>query len=129
YAGVKCGIMDQFASMFGKKDHVFRLDCRSLEYQYFPFQLTDYEVILCNTKVEHSLASSEYNTRRQECEAGVKALQKHFDGVESLRDVSREQLKKIKGEVDEVVYRRCDYVVGEIARVIDSCEKLQNNDL
>lgn len=129
YAGVKCGIMDQFASMFGKKDHVFRLDCRSLEYQYFPFKLTDYDVILCDTKVEHALASSEYNTRRKECETGVAALQKHFGEVKSLRDVSKAQLEKIRNEVDPVVFKRCAYVVGEIARVIDSCEKLQNNDL
>ncbi len=129
YAGVKCGIMDQFASMFGKKDHVFRLDCRSLEYKYFPLQLTGYEIILCNTKVEHSLASSEYNTRRRECETGVAALQKHYPEINSLRDVTIDQLETIKNEVEEVVFRRCKYVVGEIARVIDACEKLQQNNL
>ena len=129
YAGVKCGIMDQFASMFGKKDHVFRLDCRSLEYEHFPFKLVDYDVILCNTRVEHSLASSEYNTRRQECEAGVAALQKHFPEIGSLRDATNDQLSKIRQEVDPIVYQRCSYVVGEIARVIDSCEKLKKGDL
>ncbi len=129
FAGVKCGIMDQFASMFGQKDHVFRLDCRSLEYEYFPLKLVDYEVILCNTKVAHSLASSEYNTRRQECETGVSILQKHFDHIDSLRDATSQQLKSVKKEMDPVVYKRCLYVINEIARVIDSCEKLQNNDL
>jgi len=128
YAGVKCGIMDQFASMFGKSDHVFRLDCRSLEYVYFPLKLTDYEIVLCNTKVAHSLASSEYNTRRQECETGVEILTKHYD-IQSLRDVANGQLESLKKEFDPIVYKRCSYVVNEIARVIDSCEKLQSNDL
>ncbi|WP_317175594.1 galactokinase, partial [Pontibacter beigongshangensis] len=71
YAGVMCGIMDQFASMFGKSGHVVKLDCRSLEYEYYPSDMRDYRIVLLDTQVKHSLASSEYNTRRQECEAGV----------------------------------------------------------
>jgi galactokinase len=87
YAGVMCGIMDQFASMMGKKDHVIRLDCRSLDYEYEPFHLGNVKVLLLNTNVKHSLASSEYNTRRRECETAVEWVQQHVQGVTSVRNV------------------------------------------
>ena len=129
YAGVNCGIMDQFASMFGEKDHVIQLDCRSLEYRSFPFVLDDYDVVLCDTNVKHSLASSEYNLRRQECERGVAMLQKYQPDIKSLRDVSIELLEAHKNEIDEVSYRRCRYVIEEIQRVKDSCLMLENGDM
>ncbi|WP_210463547.1 galactokinase [Rufibacter roseolus] len=129
YAGVMCGIMDQFASMFGKRNHVIRLDCRSLEYEYFPFDMRDYRLVLCDTQVKHSLASSEYNTRRQECEAGVTILQKHYPQVNSLRDVTLEMLESQKDEFDAVVYRRCTYVVQENLRVEQACLDLERGDL
>lgn len=129
YAHVMCGIMDQFANLFGKKNHVVRLDCRSLEYEYYNFDISAYRVILCDTAVKHSLASSEYNTRRKECEEGVRILQNYSPGIKSLRDVSIELLEGHKDELSEKVYKRCSYVVNEIRRVQEACEDLQNGDL
>ncbi len=129
YAGVKCGIMDQFASMFGKKNQVIQLDCQSLEYHYFPLELDNYEVILCDTQVKHSLASSEYNTRREECEEGVGILNKHYNKVKSLRDINIQQLKEHKSEFRPVVYNRCKYVVEENQRLLDACNELSNKNV
>ncbi len=117
YVGVKCGIMDQFASMMGKKEHVIVLDCRTLQYQYAPVDLKNYQVILCDTKVKHSLVDSEYNTRRNECESGVRVIRKYFPEVRSLRDVSLANLEAYRSELEGKVYQRCQYVVQEIARV------------
>ena len=128
FAGVMCGIMDQFASMFGKKDHVIRLDCRSLDYEYEPLKLEGYKVLLLNTNVKHSLASSEYNTRRQQCEEGVALVQKHHPEVKSLRDVTPEMLEQyVKG--NEVIYNRCKYVVEENLRLLEGCEDLKRGDI
>jgi galactokinase len=129
YAGVKCGIMDQFASVFGKKDHVIRLDCRSLEYKYFPLKLDGYGVVLCDTQVKHSLASSEYNTRRQECESGVKLLQKYDPSIESLRDVKAGFLFEHESEFDPIVFKRCKFVVEEIERLIEACDELEKGNV
>ncbi|MBG8553665.1 galactokinase [Hymenobacter guriensis] len=129
YAGVQCGIMDQFASLFGQAGHVVRLDCRSLEYAYFPFDANAYHLVLCNSGVKHSLASSEYNTRRQECERGVAVLQQYYPEVASLRDATLEQLEKHQAELGEVVYRRCRYVVEENLRVEQACQHLLAHDL
>jgi len=124
FVGVNCGIMDQFASVFGKKDHVFRLDCRSLDFEYFPLKLNGNGILLIDTKVKHSLASSEYNTRRKECEAGVHLLSQLYPRVRSLRDVTLEMLEEEKSKFNPKVYKRCDYVVREIARVIAACDDL-----
>ncbi|MFD2720701.1 galactokinase [Hymenobacter monticola] len=129
YAGVQCGIMDQFASLFGRQGQVVRLDCRSLEYEYFPFDTQAARIVLCNSGVKHSLASSEYNTRRQECERGVSILQQHYEGISSLRDATMEQLEALKGELGGTVYRRCAYVVQENARVVRACDCLNAGDL
>ena len=129
FAGVMSGIMDQFASTFGRKNHVVKLDCRSLEYQYYPFDITDYRIVLCDTQVKHSLASSEYNTRRKECETGVALLQKHYPGINSLRDVTEEMLARHEAEFEPVIYKRCRYVVQENNRVEAACRDLENNDL
>lgn len=129
YVGVQCGIMDQFASGFGKKEAVIRLDCRSLEYQYFPFPMDRYLIVLCNTLVEHSLASSEYNTRRLECEKGVSILQKHFPEIKSLRDATPQMVEKHKEELGDVVYRRCKFMTEEIERVQVACDFLTAGDL
>ncbi|HMJ47592.1 MAG TPA: galactokinase, partial [Ferruginibacter sp.] len=88
FAGVNCGIMDQFASLFGKKDHVIKLDCRSLEYEYVPLKMIGCKIVLLNTNVKHSLASTEYNKRRVECEKGVELVNKHIPAVKSLRDIT-----------------------------------------
>ncbi len=106
FAGVMCGIMDQFASMMGKAGHVIKLDCRSLEYEYVPFDFDDIEIVLFDTKVKHSLASSEYNTRRKECEKGVAEIKKHHPEVNSLRDADISMVEKyLQGSGK--VYDRC----------------------
>ena len=128
YAGVKCGIMDQFASMFGKESHVIRLDCRSLEYEYFPLAMKDIKIVLLDTQVKHSLASSEYNTRREQCEEGVAAIQQNHPEVKNLRDATLEMLNEAVSS-KSVVYDRCKYVIEEKERILGGCEDLRNNDL
>ena len=129
YAGVMCGIMDQFASMMGKKDYVIKLDCRSLEYEYVPFKLEGLKVLLLNTGVKHSLASSEYNTRRKECETAVEWVKQNLQGVNSLRNVSEEMLNKYVLPNDELIDKRGRYVVQEINRLLEGCNDLQRGDL
>jgi len=129
YAGVQCGLMDQFASLFGRPGQVVRLDCRSTAYTYFPFDTNQYRLVLCNSGVKHALADSEYNTRRQECERGVALLQQHYPAVQSLRDATEEQIEAHRAELGDVVYRRCLYVVQENARVVAACEALEANDM
>jgi galactokinase len=129
YAGVKCGIMDQFASVMGKEKHVIVLDCRSLEYHYFPIDLQDRIILLCDTKVKHSLVDSEYNTRRQECEEGVRILADHYPQVKSLRDVTPQMLRDHRAEFPGKVYDRCSYVVSEIARVLEAAKDLERGNL
>ncbi len=129
FAGVQCGIMDQFASLFGQAGQVVKLDCRSLEYRYFPFDSAAYHLVLCNSGVKHSLASSAYNTRRQECEQGVATLRRHYPAVQSLRDVTLPQLEIHRAGLDPVVYRRCRYVVQENLRVEAACGHLAAGDM
>ena len=129
FAGVQCGIMDQFASLFGQPGHVVLLDCRSLEYEYFPFDVTACQLVLCNSGVKHSLASSEYNTRRQECEAGVAVLHRHYPQVRSLRDATLVQLAAAHAELGDMVHRRCRYVVEENRRVEQACQHLAAHDM
>ncbi|SEJ28307.1 galactokinase [Cyclobacterium xiamenense] len=129
FAGVKCGIMDMFASMMGKKEQALRLDCRSLDFAYFPVDLGNYQWLLCDSGVSHSLADSAYNKRREECRQGVALVQAHHPNVSSLRDVDAEQLKLLKDQLPGTVFRRCSYVIQENERVIQSCEALEQNDL
>jgi galactokinase len=129
YAGVQCGIMDQFAGMYGKKDHAVKLDCRTLDYEYANVNLDDYSLILCDTKVKHKLASSEYNIRRKECETGVHVLQRVNPDIHALRDVNVDFLEQHKKTLDSVVYKRCAYVIKENIRVKEAFNALQNNDL
>lgn len=129
FAGVKVGIMDQFASLHGKKGHVMKLDCRSMQYEYIPFDFPDYKIVMVNSMVSHSLASSEYNVRRQQCEEGVSILKKHYPEIHSLRDVDLEKLQRHQSELPEVVYRRCRYVITEKDRLLQGCQALQNHDL
>lgn len=117
YAGVMCGIMDQFASMMGKQDQVLLLDCKTLAYEHFPMKLEGYSLVLCNSNVSHSLASSEYNVRRKQCEEGVAVLNAEFGGIESLRDANLKQLESCKSKLSDVVYRRCKYVIEENDRL------------
>lgn len=128
YCGVNCGIMDQFASVFGKKGSLIRLDCRSLEYQYFPFEPVGYRLVLVDSVVKHELASSAYNKRRQSCEAVVAAIQKKHSHVEYLRDCSMNMLEEVKNVVSEEDYMRAEYVIEEIQRVLDVCAALEKGD-
>jgi len=129
FVGLQCGIMDQFASMFGKKEQVIKLDCRSLEYAYMPFDTTDISILLFDTGVKHSLASTEYNLRRQECEEGVRLIQKKYPWVKSLRDADRNMVNDCLPGGDDTVYRRCKFMVEEIQRLQDACTDLINHDM
>lgn len=129
YAGVQCGIMDQFASLFGKENQVVRLDCRSMAYSYYPFDMSNYLIALCDTGVSHSLASSEYNVRRAQCETGVAIIQKEHSEVKSLRDVNMQMLEAAKDQMEPISFQRCSYVIQENQRVIDACNYLMQNDL
>lgn len=128
FVGVRCGIMDQFVNIFGAARKVLKIDCRSLEFEYFPFERSDLNIVLCETESKRSLASSEYNIRRQQCEAGVAALQKFDSKVRSLRDVCEDLLTSHRAALDSIVFRRCLHVVRENARVLNSCEALQRDD-
>jgi len=129
FAGVRVGIMDQFASIFGKKDHVIKLDCQSLDYEYVPLKLEGYKILLLNTNVKHSLGSTEYNTRRAQCEQGVAWVKENHPEVNTLRDVNMEMLHKYVEPKDRLIYRRCKYVVEEKERLLTGCEDLKRGDL
>jgi len=129
FAGVQCGIMDQFAVVQGKQDHFMRLDCNSLEFEYFPFKDSQFSIVLCNSMVKHALVDSEYNKRRTECESGVKVLQEHYPSISSLRDASIEQLEEVKAKLDPIVYNRCRYILEENDRVLQTGNDLHHNDL
>ena len=130
YIGVNCGIMDQFASVFGQKGKLMRLDCRSREFEYFPFTPQGYKLVLVNSKVKHELAGSPYNDRRKSCENVVVALSKHFTNkkFETLRDANWEELEVIKGNVSAEDYQRAHFVLGEKDRVLAVCDALIAGD-
>jgi galactokinase len=129
FVGVKCGIMDQFTSVFAKKDHAIKLDCRTLEYEYVPLVLQNYRIVLFNTNVKHSLVTTEYNTRRAQCEQGIAWIKKHEQHVNSLRDVTIGMLDKYVLDIDPLIYKRCRYVVEENTRLLQGCEDLKSGDL
>jgi len=128
FVGLNCGIMDQFVNIFGEDKKVLKIDCRSLDYEYFPFERKDLAIVLCETEAKRSLASSEYNVRRRQCETGVRVLQNHRPEIKSLRDVSQEFLDEHRTEMEPIVFRRCAYVIEENSRVLKACEDLQRND-
>ena len=123
YCGVNCGIMDQFASVFGKKNCLMRLDCRSMEFQYFPFDPKGYKLVLVDSVVKHELFDSPYNKRRESCERVAKTL-----GVETLRDADMSMLEAAKAQISDEDYKRAVYVIGEKQRVLDVCEALEKGD-
>jgi len=129
FVGVRCGIMDQFINLFGREQNVVKLDCRSLEFEYVPFEREDVRIVLCDTQVKRELASSEYNVRRQQCETGVKLLQRYDGSIRSLRDVTLGLLEEHASEFDRAVYNRCAYVSRENARVLAGCDDLQGDDV
>ncbi|NJD22835.1 MAG: galactokinase [Melioribacter sp.] len=129
FVGVKCGIMDQYINIFGKSGNVLRIDCRSLEYDYFPFEYKNISIVLFDTGVSHSLASSEYNQRRKECTLGVELIKKDHSQIKSLRDVTTAVLNDYKNKLDSKIFRRCKYVVEENDRMMKACESLNKKDL
>ena len=129
YVGTRCGIMDQYASILSKKDRLILLDCRSLDASYVPAKLGDYKLLLLNTKVSHSLAESEYNTRRAECEEVVQLVQKHYPEVNSLREVNFGILEEVKNELSEVLYKRAHYVLEENDRVLRAVDAIAEGRL
>jgi galactokinase len=129
FVGVRCGIMDQYINIFGEQEKVLRIDCRSLDYHYYPFAYHHISIVLFDTRVSHSLASSEYNRRREECNEGVAVMKKSHPEVKSLRDVSIDVLDRNKSLMNPTIYRRCKYVVEENDRVLKACKVLEKNDL
>jgi galactokinase len=129
FPNVKCGIMDMYANLNGKKDHVILLDCKNITHKYFPLQLKGYKIVLINSKVHHSLASGEYNVRRKNCETGLAILKKELN-VQSFRDINLvADVEMHKDKMTDEVYECCKYVVEEIARTIKAGELLQQNSL
>ncbi len=129
HVGVRCGIMDQFINVYGQKGHALKLDCRSLDYEMIPFDQDDLRIVLCDTKVSHNLASSEYNVRRAQCEEGVEVLRKLYPSIKNLRDVTLQQLEENKSELSPIVFQRCKFVIKENQRVLDGCEYLETGDI
>lgn len=128
YIGCNCGIMDQFASVFGKAGHIMRLDCRSLQYKYFPFDPKGYKLVLLNSLVKHELASSAYNDRRKSCENVVAAMKMYHPNVETLRDADYDMLEEVRGEVSAEDALRAKYVIGEKYRVLEVSVALEEGD-
>ncbi len=128
YCGVNCGIMDQFASVFGKAGSLMRLDCKSMEYKYYPFHPQGYKLVLLDSVVKHELASSAYNKRRQSCEAVAAAIKVNHPEVEFLRDAPMAWLEEVKEQVSAEDYMRAEYVIGEVQRVLDVCDALERDD-
>ena len=129
YAGVMCGIMDQFASMFGRKGFVMKLDCRSMDYEYVPFSTDGLNILMLNTNVKHSLASTAYNTRRQECAQGLAWIQEAYPDVRSLRDASETMLDRMVKPRDTTIDKRCRFVIQEISRLQAACNDLVQGDM
>jgi len=129
FVGIKCGIMDQFASMMGQTNSALLLDCRSLEHKYYPLSLGDYQLLLLNSNVSHELANSAYNDRRSASEEGLEIIKSSFAEVQSFRDVAQVHLDFLKASTNDFIYRRCRHVMTEIQRTIDATKAMKVNDL
>lgn len=129
FVGTKCGIMDQFASVMSKKDHLILLDCETLDFDYIPIHIEPYTLLLLNTNVSHELSTGEYNVRRSQCERGVAIIRQANQKVNSLRHTSLKMLEENKDIMGKVIYDRCKYVVEENKRVLNAVHALKNNDL
>jgi len=128
YAGTNCGIMDQFISCFGRANHALLLDCRNLTFEMLEIN-SHVRIVVCNTMVRHELASGEYNSRRVDCEAGVRFLRQFLPSIRALRDVTLTQLQQYGASLPEVTYKRCHHVVSENARVLEAASALKRSDL
>jgi len=126
FAGVKCGIMDQFASVFGQKDKVIKLDCNTLEYEYYDADLGDYGLLLFDTCVKHTHLTSGYNDRRNEVEEGIRIIKQHFPEVKNFRDCTANMVEQLKEALGEIIYKRCHFVVEEISRVAIAANALND---
>jgi len=129
FVGMNCGIMDQFISLLGRKDHALLIDCRSLEYEPVRLPAEGYKFLVCDTQVPRQLVDSEYNTRRAQCEQAVELLRQALPHIKALRDVTLEQLDEHKGLLPEVVYRRARHVVTENGRVLQAVEAMKRGDI
>lgn len=128
FVGVPCGIMDQFISCLGKKNHALFLDCRTLEYEQVPIA-GDIRLLVCNTDVQRELAASEYNRRREECQVGVRRLSTKLKGIRTLRDVSVEQFNQHQHLLAPTVRKRCQHVITENERVKQAVQVLKQSDM
>lgn len=124
HVGIQCGIMDQFASVFAVRNHAILLDCRSLEAKNIPIRFGEHKLVICDSRVRHTLASSEYNLRRKDCELGVVQLGQALSGIRSLRDVALSDLEAHKSLLSPKVFRRCLHVVSENSRTLKAAEAL-----
>ncbi len=129
FAGVNCGIMDQFINLFAEKDKVLKLDCRSLEYNFYPFDFPDIDIILCDSGIRRSLAGSEYNTRRIQCDKGAAAIKEKYPLVKNLRDVDISMLEEFGNILPPDIYSRCLYVVEENERVRQAASFLDDKNI
>ena len=129
WVGINCGIMDQFSSVMGLENKVLKIDCRTLEYEYHNADFNDYSLILFDSNVKHSLMTSAYNERREQCEEGIAILKANFPEVKSFRDCTEEQVQSMKEKMSEDVFKRSLFVVKEIKRVIKACHALDNGDI
>ncbi|WP_309641272.1 galactokinase [Flavobacterium sp.] len=128
FAGVNCGIMDQFASVFGKKNHVIKLDCNTLEYEYHQADFKKYSLLLLDSNVKHTHLTSGYNTRREEVEQGLATIQQHFPEVKTFRNCTENMVLELKEKLGETIFKRCHFVVKEIQRVQDAVDALEQSD-
>lgn len=129
WVGINCGIMDQFSSVMGLENKVIKIDCKTLEYEYHNADFNDYSLILFDSNVKHSLFSSAYNTRRDECEEGLSILKNNFPAVNSFRDCTESQVVSLKDKMSANIFKRCLFVVKEINRVTQACEALDKGDI
>lgn len=128
FVGNNCGIMDQYASVMSKRDHIIQLDCQDITSEYIPAEFGDYKLLLLNTNVSHNLADSEYNTRRQECEKAVEIIKRDYPNISSLRDADLEILNQSKEKLGEPLFQRASHVVSENQRVLDAAKALKISD-
>lgn len=129
WVGINCGIMDQFSSVMGQENKVIKIDCRTLEYEYHDADFNEYSLILFDSNVKHSLFSSAYNTRREECEEGLSILKNNFPEINSFRDCTESQVLSVKDKMSENVFKRSLFAVKEIKRVTLACEALDKGDI
>ena len=128
FVGVNCGIMDQFASVFGKKNNVIKLDCNTLEYEYHKVDFKNYSLLLLDSNVKHTHLTSGYNVRRQEVEQGLSIIKHYFPEVKTFRNCNEKMVLELREKLGETLFKRCHFVVNEIQRVQDAVIAIENSD-